>query len=409
MEDKQYAQVVIVGGGIAGCALAYQLARCGCEGVVLIEKAELTSGSTWHAAGNVPLLMGGVAHALLHTRSLDLYAELAELTGNPLGFHRSGSLQVATSTTEHREQREHAELLQAHDIRCEIVGSDEAVRLFPYLNPRAVEGGAWTPDDGHLDPSTLTFAFADAARDNGARIIRHTPVVEICASSNGAWTVRGETLQIETEHVVNSAGLHGREVSAMVGHRLAAVPMERQYIVTDDVPGIEQNSCELPVLRDSSGPFYIRQERNSLLLGLYDQEPVFWARDGTPDDFAQELLTPDLDRVSGSLQAALHRIPLLETLGIKTRLNGPLMRTPDAAPLVGPVAGLKNFWLNTGYFGGIAQAGACTEILARWIVGGDPQVDTSLFDARRFGDEADAEYTMRLTREEYLREFDRSV
>jgi dimethylglycine dehydrogenase len=406
VDDTQHARVVIVGGGIAGCALAYQLTRLGCDGVVLIDKAELTSGSTWHAAGNVPLFRDAVVQALLHSRSLEIYGELAEASEISLGFHRSGSLQLATSSAQLREQHQTAGRLRANELNCEILNLDELTQRFPYLNTDSVHGAAWTPDDGHLDPSMLTVALADAARERGARIIRHTPVVAIAETSDGGWSVRTETVEIHTEHVVNAAGLHGREVSAMVGHQLAAVPMERQYIVTEDVPGIEDNANELPVLRDSSGPLYIRQERASLLLGLYDDEPVFWAIEGTPQEFTQELLTPDLDRVSDSLSAALHRIPILQTLGIKTRLNGPLMRTPDAAPLIGPVPGLRNYWLNTGYFAGIAQSGGCTEVLAHWILTGEPDTDVSWFDARRFGPGTAVQYTMRMTREEYLREFE---
>ena len=407
ISSSRRTKIVIVGGGVAGCALAYQLGRADCSDVILFEKAELTSGSTWHAAGNVPLFNNNAARAALHARSLSVYAQLAEDVGNPLGLHQTGSLELACSEAELRQHTEYAQALAAAGIRCEVIDAHDALELFPYLNIDGVLGAAWTPTDGYLDPSALTFALADAARGAGVEILRHTPVVAIEQSVGGDWCVRAETLEVRAKHVVNAAGLHAREVSALVGHRIPAVPMERQYIVTDAVPGIETHTRQLPVLRDASAPFYIRQEQRSLLLGLYDQEPVFWALDGTPPDFNQELLTSDLERVEGSLRGALNRIPVLSELGIKTRLNGPLMRTPDAEPLVGPVRELKNFWLNTGYFAGIAQSGACAEALAAWILDGKQPSEYALFDPARFGLEADAEFTKRLTREEYVRKFGR--
>ena len=406
---RTHARIAIVGGGIAGCSLLQHLVDAGCTDVVLVEKGELTSGSTWHAAGNIPHYMGGRTFSRLHKSSLDFYTGFASRSGCEIGLHRCGSLKVATTKAQLQEYEAFVSIANQLGMPFEVVGPEEVSRQFPYVSTDGVLGAAWTPADGHVDPSSLTQALADSARKAGAKILRHQCVTSIQASANSEWQLETQGINIVAEHVINSAGLHSREVSQLLDHRLPVVPMERQYLVTEPLSGIEDLEQELPVLRDVSAPLYARQEQLSLLLGLYDREPVFWAIEGTPPSFDQELLQPDLDRVGEALRLAMLRIPILNEVGIKRVLNGPLLRTPDAAPLIGPVPSLRNYWLNTGYFAGIAQSGGCTAILARWILEGEPGEDVRVIAASRFDETADADYTMKMTRVAYAQELGQAV
>ena len=403
MTDK--ARAVVIGGGIAGCALLYHLAKRGWTDCILVEKGELTSGSTWHAAGNTPLYWHSYDLASLHRQTVDFYTAFIAETGRDIGFHQTGSLKLLVNAEQVAGHEQAAAVIRAAGTAVETIGPEESVERFPYLNPEGVLAAAWTPEDGHVDPSNLTNALADEARAMGAEVRRHSRVVGLKRRTGGGWTVETEKGEIEAGQVINSAGLHGREVAALAGHVLPIVPMERQYLVTEPVEGIENLPQELPVLRDVSAPLYIRQEQRGLLLGLFDNAPVFWAEDGTPEDFDTDLLPNDLDRVSHAFERALDRIPILNELGVRRVLNGPLIRTPDAAPLSGPVPGLPDYWLNTGYFAGFAQACATGARLARWITEGEPDQDMSFADPRRYGAWTDAAYTMDRTRTEYVHEY----
>lgn len=403
MTDK--VRAVIIGGGIAGCALLYHLAKRGWTDSILVEKGELTSGSTWHAAGNTPLYWNSYTLSRLHKETVDFYKAFAAETGRDIGFHQTGSLKLWTSAEQVAENLPVAAMVRAAGTEVAMIGPDELGERFPYLNLDGALGAAWVPGDGHVDPSSLTNALADEARAMGAEIRRHTRATGLRPRPGGGWIVETEKGEIEAGQVINAAGLHGREVAALAGHALPVVPMERQYLVTEDVPGIEDLGHELPVLRDTAAPLYIRQEQRALLLGLFDDAPVFWAAAGTPEDFDTDLLPNDLDRVSQAFERALERIPVLTELGVKRVLNGPLMRTPDAAPLAGPVPGLSDYWLNTGYFAGFAQACATSGRLARWITEGEPDQEMGFADPRRYGAWADGAYTMDRTRTEYVHEY----
>jgi len=403
MTDK--ARAVIIGGGIAGCALLYHLAKRGWTDTILVEKGELTSGSTWHAAGNCPLYWHSYDLASLHRQTVDFYNAFIAETGRDIGFHQTGSVKLLVNPEQVAGHERAVAVIRAAGTAVETIGPEESVERFPYLNPDGVLAAAWTPEDGHVDPSSLTNALAEEARALGAEIRRHSRVTGLKRRAGGGWIVETENGEIEAGQVINSAGLHGREVAAMAGHALPVVPMERQYLVTEPVEGIENLAQELPVLRDLSAPLYIRQEQRGLLLGLFDNAPVFWAVDGTPDEFDTDLLPNDLDRVSHAFERALDRIPILNELGVRRVLNGPLLRTPDAAPLSGPIPGLPDYWLNTGYFAGFAQACATGARLARWITEGEPDQDMSFADPRRYGAWTDAAYTMDRTRTEYIHEY----
>ena len=402
-------RIAIIGGGVAGCSLLYRLADKGCTDVVLLEKGELTSGSTWHAAGNLPLYMGGHTLTYIHKASLDFYRDFETRVNRDIGLHRCGSLKVATTEEEASDQKAYESVARKAGIAFEVVGPGEITDRFPYVSTDGVLSAAWTPDDGHVDPASLTTALADSAREMGAKVFRHRPVTGIERTTSGAWKLSTPQGPIVAEQVVNAAGLHAREVSNLVGHQVPVVPMERQYLVTEPLPDIGDLKRELPVLRDASAPLYARQEGQAMLLGLYDNEPVFWAVDGTPHDFDQTLLSPDLDRVGEALEKAMRRLPVLNDVGIKRVVNGPLLRTPDASPLIGPVPGIDNYWLNTGYFAGIAQAGGSAGILADWLLENDPGQDISAIAVGRFDKNVDAAYTMQMTRLAYAEELGRNV
>lgn len=415
MSVTDEVQVLIIGGGIAGCSLAYRLAEAGCAEVMLLEKSELTSGSTWHAAGNVPLYMGGRLHEHasllvgLHKHSLDFYRRFAEHSGRDVGFHACGSLKVATRQSELDSQISFSAFAEQEQIRFEVLDTAQVCEKFPYLNPDGIHSAAWTPDDGHIDPGALATALAEEAVELGAKLHRRQPVTAIERQADGRWLVHTPQRAVVASQLVNAAGLHAREISKLVGRGVPVVPMERQYLLTDTLPDIEDVEAELPVLRDASAPLYARQEGGSLLLGLYDNEPVFWSVDSTPASFDQELLPPDLERVDEALQKAMRRLPILHEVGVKRVINGPLLRTPDACPLVGPVADIPGYWLNTGYFAGVAQAGGCTGLLADWLLGRLPSADVSSINPSRFGADVDVHRTMALTRRAYSEELGRTV
>jgi dimethylglycine dehydrogenase len=401
---KTHARVVVIGGGVAGCALLYHLTRLGWRDVVLVEKGELTVGSTWHAAGNTPHYSTGYATTRIYLESTRFYEQFIRETGEEVGWHKCGGIRLAINRDHMEEHRRASAKARYLGMRMEMIGPNQAKDLLPYMEIDGILGAAWTLDDGYIDPSSITNALARQARENGAEVYRHTRVVAT-TRANGHWRVETEKGPITCEIVVNSAGLWGREVAAMVGYHPPMVPMERQYLVTEPVEGLKALGRELPILRDIAAPLYMRQERESLLLGLFDKEPVFWAAEGTPDGFEQELLVPDLDRVSHAFEKAVARIPVLGRLGVKRVINGPLMRTPDGNPLIGPVPGAPNYFMNGGYFAGFGLSGGLTARLAEWIVGGEPEIDLTAFDLKRFGGYATIPYAMDATRGAYVHEF----
>ncbi len=401
---KSHARVVVIGGGVAGCALLYHLARLGWTDVVLVEKAELTSGSTWHAAGNTPHYSTGYTNSRLYLETTRFYERFARETGEDVGFHKCGGIRLSVNRDHEAEHRRAVAKARLLGMEMEVIGPNQARDLLPYMELNGVLSACWTKEDGYIDPSSITNALARQARALGAEVYRHTRVTAT-VRQNGHWRVETDKGPITCEIVVNSAGLWSREVAAMVGYDFPIVPMERQYLVTEPVDGIERLNAELPILRDISAPLYMRQEQKSLLLGLFDAEPVFWAADGTPPGFVQELLVPDLERVSHAFERALARVPILGKLGVKRVINGPIMRSPDGNPTIGPVPGLTNYWMNAGYFAGFGLSGGLNARLAEWIIGGEPEIDLTAFDLRRYGAYATGAFTIESTRAAYVHEF----
>jgi len=392
---KSQARIVIVGGGIMGVGLLYHLALEGCSDVMLVEKGELTSGSTWHAAGQCPSLVGNYNLAKIHHHGNLLYPRLEELTGQYVSWHRSGGIRLARTHHDLDWFRYMRGIARQVGFRMEIIDPAEIRRLNPFMNTDGVLAGAWTMDDGHADPSGLTQAMARGATTLGATIVRHNRVTDIRALPSGEWEVVTAKGNIIAEIVVNAAGCYARQVAQMVGTDLPITNLEHHYIVTGPVPEFLATDAEIPVIRDPHASAYIRQEQKSGLVGIYEQENVTeaWAPRGFPSwESESELFTADLDRLMPWLGHALERMPVLENAGIKRIVNGAIPHSADGPPLLGPVAGLKNFWLCCGSSFGIAQGAGCGKYLAQWMLHGDSELNMTGFDPRRFGVYADESY-----------------
>jgi len=398
---KTHARVVVIGGGVLGCSIAYHLTKAGCADVLLLERAELTSGSTWHAAANIHAMHGNASLARLQDYTIKLYDKLEEETGQSVGLHRCGGLYLATSQERFDElkiQRARARYLGQE---FEIVGPEEIRKLNPLVKMDRVLGGMWGASDGHVDPSGVTQAFAKGARMGGATIERQCPVTALTQRADGGWDVATPKGTVVAETVINVGGLWAREVAALAGYTLPLMPMEHQYIVTENVAEIEALGKEMPLTRDQDGEFYMRQEGKGLLLGCYEREGVHWAVDGTPLDFGMELFPDAIERMEKNMEAAMTIIPAFASAGIKRVVNGPMIWSPDAAALVGPIPGLKNHFCAAGMIPGFSQGAGVGWALAAWVLDGEPPLDMMPLDVSRFGDYAGKGYTLARTAENY--------
>ena len=403
---KTHARVVVVGGGVIGCSVLYHLTKLGWTDVVLCERKELTAGSSWHAAGGFHALNSDPGVSRLQAYTIGLYREVETLSGQDVGLHFTGGLNVAAT-------RERWDFLRADWARhrvlglsTELLGPTQIRELCPIMDTSGVLGAIYDPMEGHLDPSGATHAFAKAARLQGAEIYRHTRVLEIVPTGNGSWRVVTEVGSIETEHVVNAAGLWAREVGQMVGIRLPIVAMEHHYLLTDELPELQETPREIPLVLDLDGEIYLRQERKGVLLGVYEKEATPWALGGAPWEYGEnELLAPNLDRLADALDKGFKRFPSLANAGIRRIVNGPFTFTPDGNPLVGPVPGVGNYWVACGVMAGFAQGGGVGLALAQWITRGEPEGDIYAMDVARFGPYASRNFTVAKGREFYARRF----
>ena len=385
------ARVVIVGGGVMGVSLAWHLTRRGWRDVVLLEKNELTAGSTWHAAGLCTHFAHNPAIMEMRAASVRLYRDLLPAeTGGTTGFHPCGALRITRSAERMAEFRHVRGLGQFTGREFHILTPGELARLYPLARvDRGLLGAIHEPADGYVDPALATNALAAGARSRGAEIRRHTPVRAIERAAPGAWVVHTDAGGIRCEHVVNAAGTWCREIGAMMGADLPVVPMLHQYFVTAAVPEVAARIAagepELPIIRDPEESWYLRQERDGFIVGPYETNGRPWGVDGVPPEFGMELLPPDPDRVEAILAKAMERVPALAQAGIKTIVNGPITFTPDANPLVGPAFGLENAWLLAGSSMGVMEGGGAGRFLADWMVDGAPPMDALALDPRRFG------------------------
>ncbi len=398
------ARVVVIGGGNMGAAVLYHLAKEGWTDCVLVEKAELTSGATWHAAGLVSRMTAGHALGTCHDYAVDLYKSIEAETGQGVSWHNCGSLRVAASEA-HRDWLMHTrDAIIARGQECHWVTPEEIARLNPIYDVSHIIGGIHTPDDGHVDPSGTCNAMVKGARQMGARVMRRNRVTDVRpAPAGGEWEVITEEGTILCEHVVNAGGYHARQIGAFTGLDLPIVPMQHHYVVTDVVPAFEGMDHEIPVTRDDYFTGYLRREQGGALIGLYDTHDAIakW-RDGCPWDSENELFEPDYDRITPWLEKCFERYPALMDLGIKRIVNGAITYTPDGHPLVGPAPGVRNYWLACGATVGIAWGPGMGRALAQWMVHGTADISMRGFDPRRFGTWVDEEHAFVRARENYM-------
>ena len=402
---KTQVQVAVIGGGVVGCSVLYHLTKFGWKDVVLIERSELTSGSTWHAAGGFHTLNADTNMAALQGYTIRLYKELEEISEQSCSLHHSGGMTLAT-TPERMDFLKAARAMHRHmGLETELIGLEEIKKLAPIVNTDGVLGALYDPLDGHLDPSGTTHAYAKAARLQGAEIYLRNRVLELNHRPDGSWDVVTEQGTIHAEYVVNAGGLWAREVNEMAGIYLPLHPMEHQYLVTDDIAEIYERDEEHPHVLDPEGESYLRQEGRGLVIGFYEQAAEPWAVKGTPWDFGHELLPDKLDRIGESLEVAYNRFPVLEQAGVKRIINGPFTFAPDGNPLVGPVPDLKNFWSACAVMAGFSQSGGVGLTLAEWMIEGEPSRDVFAMDVARYGTYCTRPYTRAKVTENYQRRF----
>ncbi len=390
---KSHTRVAVIGGGLLGCSTLYHLTRMGWTDVVLIEKAELTAGSTWHAAGMVP----GFAECSLIARILhesqETYKNLETLTDSPSGVHECGSIRLANNRDEEDENKRFLGIARQVGREAEIIGSQRIRDLFPLLESRDVKSALWLPGDCYTDPAQTTQGLARKARELGAEIYRHTKVTGMTRQPSGEWRIETDKGAITADHVVNCGGMWAKEISAMVGGILPAVQIEHEFLVTETIPEIESLGHELPMLWDMSVPLYTRADRKGLIISCYEDHPKFFGIEGVPPQFGQELLPPDLERTEHRLLQIQEMIPALKTVGIRTVVNGPTPRSPDMRPLIGPAHGYDNFWVMNGVSGAFMFS-SVTRYLAEWMIEGQPSINLAPFDLNRFGPYADKYYAV---------------
>ena len=401
---KSHAKVVVIGGGVVGASVLYHLTKAGWKDVLLIERAELTSGSTWHAAGGMHTVNGDPNVAKLQQYTIELYKEIEQISGQSCGVHITGGVMLAGT----QERLDWLKMAKARGrylgMDLEIISVDEAAKLFPLLDKKHFKGAMYDPIEGHVDPYGVTHAYAKSAQIGGAEIVRHTRVTDLAQRQDGTWDVITEGGNVHAEHVVNAGGLWAREVGRMVGIELPILAMEHQYLITGDMPELVGRKEQLHAI-DFEGEIYIRQERGGMLMGTYERAGVPWSEKATPWDFGQDLLPNDLERISPSLEIGFEHFPSLAEAGIKKVVNGPFTFAPDGNPLIGPIKGLRNFWVACGVMAGFSQGGGVGLALSRWMVDGDPGADIWGMDVARYGDWTTLAYTNAKVRENYSRRF----
>ena len=406
---KSHVQAAVIGGGVVGASVLYHLTKAGWKDVALFERTELTSGSTWHAAGGMHTLNGDPNVSALQRYTIDLYREIEEISGQSCGIHLTGGVMLA-DTPERMEWLKTAHAIGRYLNRdTRLVTPQEACDLFPLIDPKHFVGGMYDPMEGHVDPSGVTQAYARSARKGGAEVYLHTRVEELQPRPDGSWDLVTEKGTVHAEHVVNAGGLWAREVGRMVGLELPVLAMEHMYLLTDEIPEVaafnEAHGLEVMHAIDFGGEIYTRQEGNGMLIGTYERAGKPWSPKTTPWDFGHELLPPDLDRIVPSLEVGFEHFPPYGRAGIKQIVNGPFTFAPDGNPLVGPVRGLKNFWCACAVMAGFSQGGGVGLALANWMTGGDPGFDIFGMDVARYGDWATLAYTNAKVRENYSRRF----
>ena len=402
---KTHAQAVVIGGGLVGCSILYHLAKLGWTDVVLLERDELTSGSTWHAAANIHGLHDSTNISRIQHYTMNLYKALEAETGQGCGVFQPGSLYLAqTEAREHQLRLQEAKA-RYYGMNFREASREEAEALHPLADFDGIRCIMYEPDGGNVDPSGVTQAYAAGARAMGATVERFCPVTATEAQPDGTWIVRTPKGDIRAGWVVNAAGLWAREVAAMGGVTLPLQPTEHQYFVTETMPEIAALGRRLPSIADRDGEYYLRQEGQGLLIGAYEKDVRLWAEDGTPPGFGHELFADDLERIMENVLRAMDRVPAAATAGVKRVINGPMIWSPDANALYGPVPELRNYFCCAGIIPGFSQSGGLGLMSAQWIVDGEPLYDMFAWDLARFGDWADARFTKARVVDQYAHRF----
>ncbi|RVK31425.1 FAD-dependent oxidoreductase [Sinorhizobium meliloti] len=402
---RSHAQAVVIGGGLIGCSILYHLTKLGWSDVVLLERSELTSGSTWHAAANIHGLHDSTNISLLQHYTMALYKELEVETGQGCGIFQPGSLYLAQTEAREHQLRLQGAKARRYKMNFYEIGRDEAERLHPLVNFDGIRCIMYEPEGGNVDPSGVTMAYAAGARRRGAEIHRSTPVTGTEAQADGSWIVRTPKGDIRTRWVVNAAGLWGREVAAMAGLELPLMPTEHQYFVTETIAEIAALDRRLPSVADRDGEYYLRQEGLGLLIGAYERDMRFWAEDGTPLGFGHELFPDDLERIEENMMRAIDRVPVVGTAGIKRVINGPMIWSPDSAVLFGPVPEMTNYFCCNGIIPGFSQSGGMGKLAAEWMIEGEPSLDMFGWDMARFGHWANKAFTKARVQDQYSHRF----
>ncbi|WP_298836113.1 FAD-dependent oxidoreductase [uncultured Roseobacter sp.] len=402
---RTHAQAVVIGGGVIGCSILYHLTKLGWTDVVLLERDELTSGSTWHAAANIHGLHDSTNISRIQHYTMNLYNSLEAETGQSCGVFQPGSLYLAQTEAREHQLRLQAAKAKLYGMNFHEVSRNEAERLHPLVDFDGIRCIMWEPDGGNVDPSGVTNAYASGARQNGAEIIRFCPVTATEQQADGTWIVRTPNGDIATEWVVNAAGLWGREVAALAGLELPLQPTEHQYFVTETIAEIDALDRRLPSVADRDGEYYLRQEGKGLLVGAYEKDLRFWAEDGTPQGFGHELFADDLERIEDNMMRAIERVPAVGEAGIKRVINGPMIWSPDSNVLFGPAPELSNYFCCNGIIPGFSQSGGMGLLAADWIVTGETRYDMFAWDVARFGEWADKKFTKARVGDQYANRF----
>ena len=406
---KSHARVVVIGGGVVGVSTLYHLAKKGWSDVALIERKELTSGSTWHAAGLLPLFNMSYSVGQIHKYSVAFYQQLQEETGMNVGFRKVSNIRLATTRDRMDEYRQYAGVASTIGIDVDFLTPEDVVKYWPLCNPEGLIGAIRHPEDGYIQPADLTQALARGARDHGAEIYRNTTVTAISRTASGEWKVTTDQGEITCEHIVSATGNFARKTGQMVGLGIPVIPVEHQYIVTEAHPEIkarhDAGEPEMGVLRDSDGQWYMREEAGGLILGPYEKNAPACYVDGPSDDSEYELFQEDLERLEPHIEWAMHRVPIFGELGVKKVYNGAIAYTPDGNPIIGPAWDVPNFWLNEGHSFGITAAGGAGWQLAEWIVEGEPTIDMLGVDPRRYGSYTTQSYLKVKNEEAYANVF----
>ncbi|MFT6272618.1 MAG: dimethylglycine dehydrogenase, partial [Dinoroseobacter sp.] len=403
---KSHYRVVVIGGGVVGTSVLYHLAKLGWTDVCLIERSVLTAGSSWHAAGGIHALNADPNIAQLQAYTIDLLSEIEEESGQNIGLHMTGGLTMAGTPDRWEWLQSAYRTFQSIGIEdCRLVSVEEAVALNPIMSGEGLLGGMWADREGYIDTTGTVHAYAGAAKKRGATVIEHNRVLELNQTLEG-WEVVTEKGTISCEHVVNAAGLWAKQVGRMAGVELPVSPLNHHYLISDSIPALEALDFEVPMTVDLEGFTYLRQDQKGVLLGIYEVDHQHWMMDGAPWEYGFELQQEDTDRIENELTLGFERYPALQTVGVKTWVNGAFTFSPDGNPLVGPVPGKRGYWSACAVMAGFLQGGGVGKSLAEWMIHGEPEADVYGMDVARYGIWAEnKQYIKQTTGQFYSRRF----